>query len=378
MSPELSRRSLLLGGGALVAGATIAAAGAAAAIDQVTPPPAGRRQSATGRTQAGVARPTTPQRNALHAVYAVDDVSNLRTTLERLGATILALTAGPTPTLPDGPGDLTIHVGLGPAPLHAVDPALPGATAMPAFAGDDAIARERRDGDLLLALASSDGGALRPALDHLVESVPGLSPLWAEHGFRAAGEGTVARNPLGYLDGIIVPEGDDELDENVWITSGPLTGATVCVLRRLRLDRRRFVAQPESVRDSVVGRHADGRPLSGGGPDAQIDLQAKTPDGEYLVPLHAHARAAHPSFTGSALMLRRGYAFDRGPTADGVDDAGLLFVCFARDLDTFVRTQLRLDEVDELMKYATPTASGSFLVLPGFSSTRPLGAALFA
>ena len=192
------------------------------------------------------------------------------------------------------------------------------------------------------------------------------------------GEGTVARNPLGYLDGIIVPEGDDELDEHVWITSGALPGATVCVLRRLRLDRRRFVALSVSTRDAVIGRHADGRPLSGGGPDAEIDLQAKTPEGDYLVPLHAHARAAHPSFTGSALMLRRGYAFDRGPTSSGVDDAGLLFVCFQHDLDTFVRTQLRLDEVDDLMKFATPTASGSFLILPGYSSSRPLGAPLFA
>ncbi|MDM7830352.1 Dyp-type peroxidase [Cellulomonas edaphi] len=382
MSPELSRRSLLLGGGALVAGATLAAAGAAAAIDQATPEPTGRRLSAAGRTQAGVARPATPQRNALHAVFAVPDTSRLQRDLAALGSAILALLDGPSqtpnPTLPDGPGDLTVHVGLGPRPLRAIDPSLPGATPMPSFARDDAIAADRRDGDLLVALASSDAGALRPALDHLLQAVPTLVPLWAEHGFRAAGEGTVARNPLGYLDGIIVPEGQDELDENVWITSGPLAGATVCVLRRLRLDRRAFTALDVPARDGVIGRHADGRPLSGGGPRTQVDLQAKTPEGEYLVPARAHARAAHPSFTGSALMLRRGYAFDRGPDpTSGVDDAGLLFVCFARDLDAFVRTQLRLDEVDDLMTYATATASGSFLVLPGFSRTRPLGSPLF-
>ena len=71
-------------------------------------------------------------------------------------------------------------------------------------------------------------------------------------------------------------------------------------------------------------------------------------------------------------MLRRSYGYENSTA-----DQGLLFVCFQRDLATFVRTQQRLDEVDELMRFATTTASGSFLVLPGFDHRRPLGATLF-
>ncbi|MEV0954109.1 hypothetical protein [Promicromonospora sp. NPDC050249] len=57
-------------------------------------------------------------------------------------------------------------------------------------------------------------------------------------------------------------------------------------------------------------------------------------------------------------------------------ETGLLFVCFQREPDTFVRTQHRLDEADALTDFVTPTASATFLVLPGFDATRPLGSTL--
>lgn len=91
-----------------------------------------------------------------------------------------------------------------------------------------------------------------------------------------------------------------------------------------------------------------------------------------MIPARSHARAAHPGFTGSELMLRRGYAFDDGQT-DDVQRTGLMFVCFQRSLRTFTATQHRLDETDDLQRYSTTTASATFLVLPGHSSTRPLG-----
>jgi dye decolorizing peroxidase len=171
----------------------------------------------------------------------------------------------------------------------------------------------------------------------------------------------------------MVPHGEDELAENVWIAAGPAAGGTLCVVRRLRLDVAGFADRPVAERDAIIGRHrTDGSPLSGGARDDEVDLRAKTEAGDYLTPAHSHVRAAHPSFTGSRLMLRRGYAFGTEP-----DDSGLMFICFQNDLDTFVKTQQRLDEVDDLMAFAEPTASASFLVLPGFGRETPLGAALF-
>lgn len=71
-------------------------------------------------------------------------------------------------------------------------------------------------------------------------------------------------------------------------------------------------------------------------------------------------------------MLRRGYAFDDGLLPNGEADAGLAFICFQNTLRTFVVTQQRLDENDDLMTYATPTGSATFLILPGFSASSPL------
>ncbi|TDE02599.1 Dyp-type peroxidase [Jiangella asiatica] len=345
---------------------------------------------AAGEHQAGIARPGTPQPHGMLVVLDLADVPapgaadeayrvGLRELCAALGRSIASLTSddqAETSGLLDGPGDLTVTVGLGPRVVAALDPELPGAQALPAFAGDDALPADRTGGDLLIAVYGSDPNDVHQAARWLTGTVPGTSIRWSQRGFRAPGTGTVARNPLGFHDGVIVPHGDDELAEHVWIPDGPLAGGTVCVVRRLRLDTTAFAAESLEHQQAVIGRYRhDGSPLSGGGPSDEADLLAKTPDGQYVTPARSHVRAAHPSFTGSHLMLRRGYAFDDGATG-GVADAGLLFICFQRDLRTFAQTQFRLDETDALSEYVTATGSGTFLILPGFDGARPLGATL--
>ncbi len=373
-----TRRGVLIGAVAATVGAVAgAAAGAAVANPQQPNAPLpvaepGSPVDATGVNQAGIARPHTPQRFGRVRVLDLDDTVDPTRWLAELGDRILELTAGVLEVLPDGPADLTVTVGLGPRLVGAIDAELPGAEELPSFAGDDSIPASARGGDLLLAAYSSDPGALVPVLDDLGAIVPAASTRWEQAAFRAPGEGTKTRNPLGFHDGVIVPKGDAELDENVWIASGAAAGGAICVIRRLRLDAERFRALPVEGQENIFGRRRDtGAPLSGGGPDAQVDLSARTPEGDPVVPADAHARAAHPSFTGSALMLRRGYAFDNG---DG--DAGLMFICFQNELRTFSATQHRLDEVDALREFTHATASATFLILPGFDRNRRLGSTL--
>lgn len=368
---EVSRRDALLGFGGAVVGVAVGGAAVGVATTVAGAPPSPTTEpapDATGRGlpvapigahQAGIARPATPQRGTL--VRVVDLGSPGTDGLRAVGDAILRLTDPDASPLPDGPGDLTVTIGLGPR-ISAAAAVLGGG--LPAFAGDDGISPDAVGGDLLISACASDPGVLEPAVAAVLDAIGAWTPRWQQRGFRSPGEGTVARNPLGFHDGIVVPHGDAELDESVWIADGELAGGTVCVVRRLRLNIDTFRARSVSEREAVIGRRLDdGAPLSGGVQADEVDLRAKTPEGEYLVPARSHARAAHPSFTGSGLMLRRGYGFDNG-AVDGVADAGLLFVCFQSDVRTFVRTQQRLDEVDDLMTYAVPTASASFVVPP--------------
>ncbi|MGL4339709.1 MAG: Dyp-type peroxidase [Rhodoglobus sp.] len=334
------------------------------------------RVPAAGQYQAGIHLPAVPQ---LFGRVAVIDTELAKAEwLATLGSRILELAAGEKSEqlLPDGPGDLTISVGLGPRLIAAINPAWPGAEELPPFAGDESIEALHLGGDVMIAAHSSDPTVLGAVLAELMGLLPGAQRRWEQPLFRGPGVGSKARNPLGFMDGIVVPHGDTELEQSVWIGSGALAGATVCVIRRLRIDAERFRALTVDRREEIIGRRlSDGAPLSGGGPDDQIDLTAKTPEGDYLVPARAHARGAHPSFTGSALMLRRSYSFENN---GDVPEAGLLFVSFQNELGIFTATQQRLDEVDDLMGFTTTTASGTFLMLPGFSRQSPLGSALFA
>lgn len=365
-----TRRDVLLAGGGLAVGVA-----GAVAIESVirTDPAEGAAESPFGPNQAGIARPLTPQSHGLVSVFDLAS-QTLDGTLARLSDSIVACTtAGGDPAAtPDGPGDLTVTVGLGPRVVAAIEPAMPGAADLPAFAGDESLAPHNIGGDLLIGIYSSNVGVLHSVLARLTQDLD-ATLRWQQQGFRGLGQGTITRNPLGYKDGVIVPHGSSELDANVWISSGPAAGGTICVIRRLRLRTTDFRSQSLNRQDEIIGRHrVDGSPLSGGGPDAAIDVTAKTPSGELLTPPRSHVRAAHPSFTGSALMLRRGYAFSNGTQvlADGstIDDSGLMFICFQHDLDTFVKTQQRIDEVDDLRQFTTATASATFLILPGFSA----------
>ncbi len=383
----LTRRTALIGGAAVL-GASAAGVGVAIGVRAEL----GQQSSDTdahGEHQAGIARPATPQKSGLISVFdfvEAPSASTVRESLRVLSAAITACTSStefdPLVT-PDGPADLTVTIGIGPRVVAAIDPALPGATPLPSFASDELIGESDNGGDLLVAVYATDPDVLQAVTRRVARDLANVLPRWQQAGQRGVGEGTIVRNPLGHKDGIIVPRGAEELAENVWIGGGVLAGGTMCVIRRLRLRVDSFRSEPVATQEAIIGRHKiDGSPLSGGGPDAEVDVRAKTASGEFVIPARAHVRAAHPSFTGSALMLRRGYAYDNGvvvlPDGTSVADEGLLFICFQHDLDTFIKTQRRIDEVDDLRQYMTTTASASFLVLPGFSATQPLGTALFA
>lgn len=436
----LTRQQLLFGGGGLAVGAGLGA-GAGLGIGRASAPESagagpddlatadagflrGAPVPATGTHQAGIDLPARPQARGLTSVWRLDPLHDgnagdardwLRTLLDTLGQRILTITAGapttingrrfdPTDTVPDGPGDLTLTIGLGPDAVRTIGADLPGADALPRFDGDDRLDYAHLGGDLLVLAYAADAAVVAGATAALLGDLDGVRPLRSQAGYRAAGEAGIARNPLGYHDGVIVPHGDTELTENVWLPDGPAAGGTLCVVRQFRLDVARFRALSAARRDAIIGRQrVSGAPLSGGQITDQGDMLARSQRGDYLIPNGSHMRAAHPAFTGSLLMLRRGYSYQNGATGrtstaragasrgavlDDADDQGLLFTCFMRNLDTFTSTMLRMQgdspnsvestgTRDRLLTYAHAVASGSWLLPPGFDAGRPFCTSLF-
>ncbi|MFJ7208047.1 Dyp-type peroxidase [Streptomyces sp. NPDC098789] len=328
---------------------------------------------AAGPRQAGIDRPAQPQQHTVVSVFDIGPRVDVAELAAHLGEAVLGLCGKARAALGADAGDLTVTVGVGPGPSGTATARAVGGLELPAFAREERSAGSW-GGDLLVQTCASDPVAAVLADTRLAADLAarGASRRWSQAGFRPPGGGAV-RNLLGFPDGIENPRTDAELSREVWLPGpGPVAGATVAVVRRLRIDAPAFLAQSVARQEEAIGRRrTDGSPLSGGGPSDPLDLSAKSARGRYLVPAMAHARRANPNATGSAKMLRRGYSYRNGP-----EDQGLLFVSFQRRLRTFTATQRRLDDGDDLMRFVTATASAAFLVLPGFSAEVPLGGTL--
>lgn len=324
----------------------------------------------SGRWQAGIVTPSLPQASLVSMVL------DLRTrpgpVLGELGELIQLLVSEGVEGVQ--PGDLTVTVGVGPRLVAAVDPGLPGAVGLPAFAREQ-IADRDAGGDLWVQVCGSDPLVTSLAVTSIRSLLQGRATArWTQRAWRGPAAPTESEHPAprnvqGFQDGIVAPRTEEELAAGVWIAgSGPAADGTVAVVRRFRIDVAGWRGLSVAAQEAAVGRRRSSSvPLSGPG---DPDLTAKTADGRYLVPVDAHVRRAHPRDVGVPMMLRRSYSVDE-------PDPGLLFISFQSTLRAFVATMHRLDESDAMMRFATATASGSFLVLPGHGPARPLGGTLF-
>ncbi len=347
-----TRRGLFIGAGAAVvtrvAGWALRGAVSEGAAPQPTASPTSEALTAAER-RPGITFPAVPQRHILLQVVTIAGSAS---------ADLPALVQSASDALADAEadaGERTITVGYAPVHARALWAERAGAASdLPAFASD--AAGLITGGDLAVQVCAETASAVRDAAAALVSAL-GAEVLWEQSGYRdAPTEHGTARTSSGFIDGIMNPRTQELRDAGVWTDAEHRD--TYLVARRMRIDAA-FLQKTVGEQEQAIGRtRATGAPLSGGGADAEVDLFAKTADGRLLTPNASHARRAHPNNIGRALMLRRSYSFD---PAEG---AGLLFIAFLADPETFVMTQRRLDEMDDLIAHTTTDASGCFFV-PG-------------
>jgi deferrochelatase/peroxidase EfeB len=357
--------------------------------------------------QAGIA--TEPQRHCLFATFRFADGAgpkDLQVLLARWSAATAVLQDGRTvgsvqPTSPVQPprdtgeasglsaASLTVTIGLGPSVfggrfgLARFRPALFGD--LPALPGD-ALDPKFTGGDLSLQACADDPQVSYHAVRNLTRIGRGVVvPQWMVVGFGRASAGASQETPrmlLGFKDGTRNIKTDEQMDRFVWIDRSDqpwLDGGSYQVVRKIRMLIETWDTDRISDQQRIFGRDkAEGAPLTGKKEFDVPDFAARDPEGEPIIDALAHIRLSAPENNDGVMIKRRSYNYTDGLAADGVLDAGLLFISYQNDPQHFIRLQNRLGQYDLLNEYIRHIGSGIFVVPPAPAEGHYVGEALFA
>ncbi|WUT84341.1 iron uptake transporter deferrochelatase/peroxidase subunit [Streptomyces melanogenes] len=304
--------------------------------------------------------------------------------LRRWSATAKALMAG-EPTGADtgvaldaGPSSLTVTFGFGRTFFDRTGLAAQRPVELdplPDFSSDR-LDPKRSNGDLWVQIGADDALVAFHALRALQKDAGAAARVrWQMNGFNRTPGATkkpmTARNLMGQIDGTGNPKpADRDFEQRIFVPdSGKpawMANGSYAVVRRIRMLLDDWEKVPLAQQEQVIGRKkANGAPLSGGTETTEMQLDKFGPDGKLVIPDNAHARISAPEQNGGAAMLRRAFSYHDGISADGVPDAGLLFVAWQADpMRGFVPVQRKLDRGDALSAFIRHESSGLFAV-PG-------------
>ncbi|MFG2680708.1 iron uptake transporter deferrochelatase/peroxidase subunit [Streptomyces sp. NPDC048392] len=399
----ISRRRLLGTAGAtgLVLGAAGAAAGYAAAPSSAATPLTSlgsERAMFHGKHQPGI---TTAMQACGHLVAfdlaAGAGRKEATALLRRWSDTARRLMAGEPAGARDtgvardaGPSSLTVtfgfgHTFFGRTGLEEQRPA--ALDPLPDFSSDH-LDRNRSNGDLWVQIGADDALVAFHALRAIQQDAGTAARVrWQMNGFnRSPGATThpmTARNLMGQVDGTRNPKpAEPDFDKRIFVPEEPgkdgqawMANGSYVVVRRIRMLLDDWEKLSAKAQEDVIGRRkSDGAPLSGGTETTEMDLEKTDGAGELVVPINAHARITRPDQNGGAAMVRRPFSYHDGFDADGVPDAGLLFICWQADpLRGFVPVQRKLDRGDALSRFIRHEASGLFAVPGGAAEGEYVG-----
>lgn len=394
-TPTVSRRGLLFGAGGLVVGAAVGAT-AGAGIRGVIDGGTGSDQVDLGAShpfygpghQAGIQTP--PQQHTVYMAYDLVPGTTavaLQTLLARWSAAIAQLMQGKTigavqPDRPDAvapdtgeafdlsPAGLTVTVGLGPGvfddrfglaskkpKLLAELPALPSDQLQPGLTG----------GDLSLQACADDPQVAYHAIRDLSRIAKGVATTrWTVMGFGRASAGagqTTPRNLMGFKDGTRNLKSDDEIAQHVWVTDDQpwARDGAYQVVRKIQMHIETWDTDKIGDQQTVFGRSKqEGAPLSGTREFDTPDFSAVGADGTRAIDPTSHVSLAAFENNGGVRILRRGYNYTDGLNEYGMLDAGLLFICYMNDPQSFIALQTKLGSSDRLNEYIAHIGSAIF------------------
>jgi deferrochelatase/peroxidase EfeB len=265
---------------------------------------------------------------------------------------------------------------------------------LPAFPGEQ-LAPTRTGGDLMVQLCADNPQVVFNAARALSRRAYGVAKLrWVQSGFLSDyGAGKTPRNLMGFKDGTANPHADDTKDMSalvwvggeapIWMRSG-----SYVVVRCARMALEHWERMKIAFQEQTFGRHKlSGAPLGKDSEFDAVDLSAVDKDGNPTVPENSHVGIARRASEAGMRILRRSYSYDDGanmtaerwpPWRQAMEfDAGLVFVCFQRDVRTgFMPIFGKMSRSDMLNQFVTNTGGGHWACPGGARDGDYVGRAL--
>ena len=128
--------------------------------------------------------------------------------------------------------------------------------------------------------------------------------------------------------------------------------------------------------ENTFGRYKEsGAPFGEKDEFATIDIEKKGSDGKPIIPIDSHVYLAKKA---GYKIFRRAFSFSNGiDVISGQFDAGLLFLCFQKDPEQFIKIQNSLGNEDKLNEYITHVGTGIFACFGGVKKGEYIGQKLF-
>ncbi|BBM37949.1 Dyp-type peroxidase family protein [Leptotrichia hofstadii] len=399
---KISRRDFLKKAGMVGAGAAIGASGAGAIFANMFSGKANQvvgneKISFYGEHQSGIATPV--QKNVYFAVldlHSTDreeikqmfkDWTDYSEKLMKGELVAPELSNHLVPPLDTGeavglnPYRLTITFGISPSFLDKLkmdNKKMEEFKDLPHFPRDQ-IKDKYKGGDICIQACADDAQVAFHAVRNLVRKGRALITLkWTQAGFLPIGNGKeTPRNLFGFKDGTENPKNDNDFKNVVWYDKDNwLKNGTFLIVRRIQMHLETWDRTNLQEQENTFGRYKEsGAPFGETDEFATIDINKKGPDGKPVLPIDSHVYLAKKA---DVKIARRAFSYSNGiDEVSGQFDAGLLFICFQKHPDQFIKIQNSLGNEDKLNEYITHIGTGIFACFGGIRKGEYIGQKLF-
>ena len=241
---------------------------------------------------------------------------------------------------------------------------------LPAFPKEQ-LREQYTGGDIVIQACADDEQVAFHAVRNLIRKGRNkVTMKWSQSGFAAIGDRMeTPRNLFGFKDGTANVTTEKYFDKVVWADSNDwMKNGSYMAVRRIIMHLETWDRTNLQEQENTFGRYKEsGAPFGKQNEFDEVDLS--------LLPVDSHVRLAKEV---DLPILRRSYSY-----SDGIDpktgqfDAGLLFIAFQKDPDSFVKIQTNLGADDKMNEYVTHIGSGLFACFGGVKEGGYIGQDLF-